>query len=397
MATNFGTGTNRTIFADGESITSGDLNDISKNAIRRAWEVPGVADLVAFDQMPGTYNDAFKSATALDGRNYGVFTVGGGLCPTSSENTSSVGRGVIGIWTENDAVTLPSASGDGKVLWGVVDTTDGISVTHDNPATDLYRWDLISVSASEVDIATVTRDYKDSTSGAETSEDVVPAKKVQFAYTVTKGAEGAVGAVSVPSAPTGERYLYAAKIHYGESAASVVELHDFTIPTGKLRAFSQMPVLSWWNVNDYWGASIGIGGGLTSIRSDASDIASFAQPDGILGNPECRILGLTVAYKFKTGTTIKLFTQKLDGATANAEVADITTSFNCNNAVHVAAIDLRGLPGSASVSPLWGSGRTTKVPLTDSKPTVLYLRVATAESGGDGSSIYGITWFAVGV
>ena len=79
MATNFGTGSNRTIFADGEGITSGDLTDISKNAIRRAWEIPAVADLMAFDLTDVSYSAAMKSATALKGRNLGVFTIGAGL------------------------------------------------------------------------------------------------------------------------------------------------------------------------------------------------------------------------------------------------------------------------------------------------------------------------------
>lgn len=410
MATNFGTGSNRTIFSDGEGLTSGDLTDISKNAIRRAWEIPGVADLVAFDLLDATYNGAMVSATALKGRNTGVFTVGGGLCPGYASNNTGIDRGVIGIWTESTAVSLPGASGDGKMLWGLVDTaTAGLAVAHDNPATELYRWDLISVSASEIDIATVTRDYKDATTGAETSEDVVPAKNVQFAYTVTKGTEGAVGAVTVPALPAGERYLYAAKLFHGSSIASVVELRDYTIPLGKLQTVAQAPshaldAPAGIDFDDIW--SFGSDGSLYALSDTVVGTAAFSPPPQAC-RPDARILGFTLAYEINNSTgdgdvaTFKLMRRTMDGATVDVEVTDLTSRLTYDGSKQRVFIDLRGIPadpGGAIVQPLWGNGKTAKTTFvhTYDAYTAPYLKLTSPSRAGSECLIYGITWFFVG-
>lgn len=406
MATNFGTGSNRTIFSDGEGITSGDLNDISKNAIRRAWEVPGVAGLMAFDQVAATYADAFKSVSVIQGRNAGVFTIGGGLCPTSSAEISYMGYGPIAIWTEETAVTPPPATGDGLLLWGIVDS--GFSVTHDNPATDLYRWDLITVSASEIDVEIVTRDYKDATTGAETSEDVVRAKKVQFAYTVTKGEEGATGAVAVPPRPgSSERYLYAAKVQYGESGPSVVELRDYTIPVGPLRSASQVAShavdgLSGIAFDDVWTF---LQDGTLQAASDVTAATACLSPPPEVCQPHVRILGVTLAYEINNSSgagdpaSVKLKRRTLDGSTADVEIQDIGTLFmTFDGAKRRAFMDLRGLPSASDFKPsLWGNGKTSKEMVSTSlAQTMPFIELKSPNRSGSKCLIYGITWHFVG-
>ena len=414
MATNFGIGSNRTIFADGEGITSCDLTDISKNAIRRAWEVPGVADLVAFDLLDATYNGAMASATALKGRNTGVFTVGGGLCPhafTGMGNGGKTGidRGVIGIWTESTVVTLPGASGDGKMLWGLVDTaTAGLVVTSDNPATDLYRWDLISVSASEIDIATVTRDYKDATTGAETSEDVVPAKVVQFAYTVTKGTEGAVDAVTVPALPAGERYLYAVKLAHASTAANVVELRDYTIPLGKLIYAPQTASMAMTNhLGDGFDlAWVSNGETLIALDATTKSTAYLCPPAHLMG-PSVRILGFTLAHEINNSSgggdaaLIKLVRRTVSGeGVAEEDIVDLSSRFTSDGTATRTFIDLRGLPADGVIpQPLWGNGKTTKESFVHhyDAATIPCLQITSPSRSGSKCKIYGITWFAVGV
>lgn len=404
MATNFGTGTNRTIFADGEGITSGDLTDIAKNLTRRAWEVPGVGGLVAFDQVAGTYGSAIYSGTTIQGRNAGVFTIGGGLCPTYSAEVSSCGSGPIAIWTENTSVALPPATGDALLLWGI---SGGISVTHDNPAASMYRWDLVTVEASEIDVATVTRDYKDSTTGAETSEDVVPAKVVQFAYTVTKGTEGAVGDVTVPARPGSDaRYLYAAKVQYGESGPSVVEVRDYTIPVGNLRSVSQVPShavdgLSGIAFDDVWTF---LQDGTLQAASDVTAATACLSPPAEACQPGARILGVTLAYEIDNSSgagdpaSVKLKRRTLDGSTADVEIFDVGTFFmTFDGAKRRTFMDLRGLPSASEyTSVLWGNGKTTKEQVSSAvAQTMPFIELKSPSRSGSECLIYGITWHYV--
>ena len=76
----------RTIFQDGEALTSSDLDAISQNCTRRAWEHPGYADLIGYDLFNAIVSTDYErileaSSGTSYARSLGVFTVGGGSSP----------------------------------------------------------------------------------------------------------------------------------------------------------------------------------------------------------------------------------------------------------------------------------------------------------------------------
>ena len=57
-----GHGNSIVLFNDGEEVVQGDFNALQNALTERAWEVPGMADLTAFDEFGQLYTDAFVLA-----------------------------------------------------------------------------------------------------------------------------------------------------------------------------------------------------------------------------------------------------------------------------------------------------------------------------------------------
>ena len=106
-----GHGNSIVLFNDGEEVVQGDFNALQNALTERAWEVPGMADLTAFDEFGQLYTDAFSdNGTLWTARNYGVFTRGGGLLPSASGLVSSIGGGMVGVVLNSFEQILASLS-----------------------------------------------------------------------------------------------------------------------------------------------------------------------------------------------------------------------------------------------------------------------------------------------
>jgi hypothetical protein len=392
-------GNERTIFGngdgtlDGRIVTDTDLNAISNNLTRRAWEVPGYADILAFDQMQAivngdeNYDDVFTSQSPYTpyGRIAGVFTRGCGLEPHNAGPLGArLGAGVIGIWSQNaGAQTPPAQNGIGNMLWAWVGSGGGTS--HDAATSGYGRWDLVTCSLSEVDATPVTRDFKDGTTGDVSSQSVVTSKIVTLStLLVTKGAQANDGSESKPAIPTGQYALYAVHV----LSSSIDKILDMTIPIGMLKkslvqATSGSFFPAQWNV--------GIGEIVTTGSATGRTVLLYP-PEIVSGNGEAKILGFRIAYNLAAGSTLKIGQMAGDGFTAWVDLDDLTGQVNCDGTKRSAMVDLRGPLASNYYGPYWGQGERTKgnMPLS----TSIALRVTAAD--GATSYVYSVEWYTVG-
>jgi hypothetical protein len=373
---------------DGRIICDTDLNSISNNMTRRAWEVPGYAKLLGFDQIEtGGYGSIFNADTAPTcyARARGVFTIGGGLEPSVGGSLGSVvGAGMLGVW--NDATPdPPSQNGVATMMWCYSDGSEG--VTHDAATTAYKRWDLVYCTIAEADAATVTRHFKDAVTGAVTSEVVVPAKKMVVTYGITKGTEKNDNSEVVPAPEAGKHLLYAVHI----DATAIDSFLDLTIPVGPLKKWVQ-PGAHGTYVSTDWSVS-SVSGHIISLHTDAQNFVIFSCP-GLSGNGEARLLGLRIAYKLPAGSYCKLRRQVNDSTDAATDVLDLSAELTLNGTDQTKFLDLRGLPANAAGSVVWGGGARVKEQVAANTGLVLTMAGPTNDQGG--AVIYSVEWYWVG-
>jgi len=385
-------GSQRTTFgdetgADGRVITDTDLNEISRNMSRRAWEVPGYAGLVGFDELTTTavrtYADAFSvGAVPMYSRIRGVYTFGRGLEVSMSSLGTSVGAGFLGCYMDGAMPSVPALSGAGKMHWVTIVPSD-IAYTHDAAASGKTRWDLITVALSEINASTVTRHFKDAVSGQVSSQAVIPARQTTMAATLTKGEESS-GTPTMPSVPAGGHVLYAAKV----SDTAVTEVWDFTLPMGVLKnslTFGRDGI----SFSTDW--DFGALDFECSSKSGIGGTVHLFPPEGLRGDPAARIIGLQVTYTLFSGFRVYLSKMEIESSSASSDMCEITSLFTIDEALHSTVIDLRSLPFLAdTMAPIWANGLNRKGMSTSTVALKVTSPVTT-----DVGSIKSVRWFSL--
>jgi hypothetical protein len=397
-------------FSEGEEVVEGDFNALQNCLTERAWEVPGMADLTAFDEVGQAYSDAFSDNGALwAARNYGVFTRGGGLLPSAAGLVSSLGGGVVGIWSNPgnlppevlvDGVLHDDSTASRTMRWVFLSGSTW-SYTHGATSSGQYRVDIVTCKIDEGAAWPTSRSFQDAVTGALTSQS--PYKQMALTLdldastAVTVGAEAASAAAAIiPAIPTGRRLLYYVLVH--DSAMTVF---DCTIPVGSLITAITLPVNSaiyragpapW--VEDY-----SLIGGLTGSYSTGAAVAFCIPPESITGDPSVRILGALVTARLTADHTVHIQSNATHGAWSPSDIADVTGLFTRDGQYHSTLIDLRGLPhgaGSlpavAGIGPVWANGAHTKVKNTAGDQNSIGITF-----GQSNVSLWigSITWYAV--
>ena len=383
--------TPRSFFSAGQGVVAGDFNDISLNTTRRAWEVPGYASLVGFDEVGSSglrpYADAFDGdVSALYARMRGIFTAGRGLEPSFSGLWSGVGPGIFGIWFDPDGPAPPPATGSNRMMWATCAAGD-IAVTHDPAGSSRTRWDLITlVPENDTDMPTVSRDFKDATTGAITTETIVPGKKFTFTTHHIAGEE-TTGTPDMPLVPEGEYGVYGALV----DSTGVTKVWDLTVPHGTLKIGTvlgregmstggELQSVSWTVAQN----TIGI----KSVESTPGDLLLFP-PAQLRGTPDGLLLGIQLRHKLFSGTTVKLCSFPL-GDGSITDLVDLTSRVTRDGTVRSKALDLRGSAYDDRTPPIWMNG-TNKKGAADS---TVCLRIG-ASSSTDISYLYSVQWFTL--
>lgn len=385
-------GSHRTSFGDesgtdGRVITDTDLNAISKNMTRRAWDIPGYAGLVGFDELSTTvvrsYADAFDiGAVPMYARIRGVYTFGRGLQVSMSGLGTSVASGMLGCYMDGATPSRPAASGDYKMHWVEVASGD-IAYTHDVAASGKTRWDIITVALADVNASTVTRHFKDAVTGQVSSQAVVPARVTAMTATLTKGEESS-GTPTMPSVAAGGHVVYAAKV----SDTAVTDVWDFTLPVGVLKnsmTFGRDGI----SFSTDW--DFGALDFECSSKSGIGGTVHLFPPDGLRGDPAARIIGLQVYYALYSGFRVYLSKMEVESASASSDMCEITGLFTMDGNPHSTVIDLRSLPFLAdTMAPIWANG-TNKKGMSSATVAIKVTSPVTTDVG----SIRSVRWFSL--
>jgi hypothetical protein len=386
--TTYAHGSERTIFADGEGITSSDLNQISLNSSQRAWEYPGYADILAFDACPGAGDFQAFSSDLSEGRYGGVFTLGGGLLAqtTGTARQSLLGDGFAGIWDgAGNLLSSPRPAATG-MSWIANQSTDSPwSKIHDVATAGNTRYDLVHCAVSR-ELVSATRDYQDAATGAKTSQSTDFAEALRLDIQVTKGTES-TGTPTMPSLPSDRHALYAVRV----SSSAITEVHDFVIPRGPLTTtLSNLPSAA-FNVDESAWASFSSPALLS--KAGGAGYAYVFPPEGLCGNPNARLLGLRVVHRSLVGDTFSLVNRFFDGNETETVLLDFSDALTIDGVAttRFENVDFRGLPALTTYpQPFWGHGKHDRGPNLDH---TLALKLGTA--GGLGSCIFGLTWYYI--
>ena len=381
------------LFNDGESVEQTDFNGLQNALTLRAWEVPGFADMVAFDQFGGShYGPAFGNGG--NGRDYGVFTKGGGLLPTASGLISNLHPGMLGIWCRTgygvpDADPLVTRS----VRWFYLATS--WTYTHDATSSGQYRYDLVSCASAEAASVPTARPFQDATTGIATSvtvnKETVLTLDLALSATVTKGVEaGSAGAATIPAIPSGRNLLYYVLVH----DSTITTVYDCTIPAGSLVT----AVTHAKNAGVYGPGWTDNGVGALTSPSGTGNLFCVAPP-AIAGDPSVRILGAYVFCTLTSGDTVTVCSWSPAPAGAPTVLADVSSRFAGGAGVGV-LVDLRGLPAGSTdlpmaygaTGPLWANGSQNKLSngAGDSNYIGIYFTTP-----GTGRVVYTVTWYAI--
>jgi hypothetical protein len=378
MTTSVNQGTNRTIFSDGCGLTSTDLSMIGINATKRAWEEPAHGNLLSLDlAIAGGYDSTFAGAsTALQS---GVFTVNGGLVASSSGLVSSLGAGHAGLWDET-RLSPPNASDAAPRMSWVWTYQDWVH-THAAASSGNTRYDLVHCAIVKSNLS-ATRDFKDATTGAKTSETMVTAEQLALDIQVTSGTQS-TGTPTIPSLPSGRHALYAVLVN----STTILEVDDFVIPVGPLvtgeSILPSFPGLGTafpaWSQSDF-------STGYLTVASVSAGPYYVAPPHGILGNPNARIIGVSISHELQSGDSVKLVRLAAGSTESNLLTLSMTTM---DSQVHSQFIDLRGFPNGGK--PYWGHGRNDR---TNPAPGHSFCALKFT-AAGTGSFVRGVTWYAI--
>ena len=380
-----GHGNSIVLFNDGEEVVQGDFNAVQNCLTERAWEIPGYHDLAAFDQFASTYETAFIYGPG-NGRKSGVFTKGGGLCPSydgPTGRTSSLSGGLLGIWSTPLDGTPPVDSTAARAMRWVSLWGGEWSYLHDATATGQYRVDIVTCKIDEAAAVPTSRSFQDAVTGALTTwtgdKQTVLTLDLSSTTAVTKGTEAASeAAATIPAIPTGRRLLYYVVVH----GTAITSIHDCTIPAQSLQSgiiFSVQGYLksaSWTESNFH-------------ITSTTSVSTVLLPPPAISGDPSVRVLGLQVAATLHGADSVRLCTYDWQTDTAPMNGLDLSGLFARSGAPETTTIDLRGKPSATGVGPVWMNGLTTK---QDGTTTTLALYV---NSSASGTVLKSVKWYTI--
>ena len=392
--TNVNQGTNRPIFQDGEGLTSTDLTAIGALASQRAWDAPGHASLLAFDGAPdyAHYATAFAGGSYSPGMKNGVFTVGGGLVavPNIGGNSSSLCPGFLGLWDESRVSPPLSTDTLPRMSWVWVGASDWSGGTHASATTT--RYDLVHCAIARSNL-TASRDFKDLTTGALTSQPTeIIAEQLAVDIQMATGVDGG----SLPALPSGRHALYAVRV----TSAGVQQVYDFTIPVGTMVTAESLPPYSAIPLGGSapW-HSVPVAGGYLGNLIDAASAGSVYvfPPENIRGNPNARILGFDMNHKLMASDTVKLVQvdcASIGGGYTPTVLWDLGTVVGASSFDSTQRdsgfVDLRGWPSAApNWSPVWGNGQSSR---TTAAHKSIALQISAAIIG---SQINAITWYAI--
>ena len=399
-----GHGNSIVLFNDGEEVVQGDFNAVQNALTERAWEVPGIADLTAFDEFGQAYSDAFSDNGALwTARNYGVFTRGGGLLPTVSHLVSSMAGGMVGVWSISGTLPSDDSTAARSMRWVFLSGSTW-TYTHAATTTGQYRVDIVTCKIDEAAAVPTSRSFQDAVTGALTTwtgnKQTALALDLSASTAVTQGAEaGSAAAAIIPAIPAGRHLLYYVVVH-----DSTMTAYDCTIPVGSLITAITLPVNSaiYRNGGGAWTEDYANNMGYLLAPTTVGAATAFCvPPPSMTGDPSVRILGALVTAYLHPGDTVRVERSPttLGGAWSPTTMAEITSLFNTGG-YHSVLVDLRGLPqgaGSlpavAAKGPLWANGNTTKAKVSggDVNTIGITFRFATPQY----SAIGAITWYAV--
>jgi hypothetical protein len=380
-------------FNDGEPVDPQDFIALQNLLSQRAWELPGFDDMMAFERInmgPPYGPMLIYGVGTLPGNTQtsGVFTRGGGLLPSSSGLVSSLGGGLLGVWalpaTYSGYPDTPALTSS-VIRWAFL-PNGSWAHTHTAAPSGQFRYDLVTCRVLEADTALTTRSFEDATTGALTSASINKQTNLMIdldaSTAITQGTAG--GSPTLPAIPSGRRILYYVKV----SDSAITEVHDCTIPAGKLIVGTSPAMLT----GVYPSAVVAGGGSLQAHL--AEDTFHLLPPGSLCGDPSVRLLGVALDAKLNTGDTVHL--RKVSRCGLQAESSpdiDVTSSFTLDNAEHTVFLDLRGLPGGNGLGPLWGNGNYTKASAIGAADlTTLAIRIV---AGGTTTTVYGTTWYGV--
>ena len=389
-----GTGNALILFNAGEEVVESDFNALQNALTLRAWEVPGWADMTAFDEFDHDYMDAFAdNGAAVYARNFGVFTRGGGLLPSVAGLVSSMTGGMIGIWSRyNYGEPSTDSTAARSVRWVYLTGSAPWSYTHDATSQGDYRYDIVTCKIDEAAAGATTRPFQDSATGAQTATSINKQTALTLdldaATAVTKGTEAAsLGAATIPAIPSGRRILYYVSVHN-----STMTAYDCTVPAGRLLSSLIVPA------NEYGIRSASVANGISVAGTPngtlvSTGVGNFAclPPTEWRGDPSVRILGARVWAIMQTGDTANLVLLDLAAGTFGV-LQDVSSSFYHDSTQHHVGLDFRGLPASSGYGPLWGSGATTKLRNGFGECTCPGIIFGFAAPG---SVLYSVMWYAI--
>ena len=397
-----GHGNSIILFNDGEQVVETDINALQNCLTERAWEVPGIADLTAFDEFGQTYTSAFSDNGALwAARNYGVFTRGGGLLPTVSYLVSSMAGGLIGVWSNAGYLPSDDSTVARTMRWVFL---SGGTWTHTHAATTTgqYRIDIVTCKIDEAAAVPTSRSFQDAVTGALTTwtgnKQTALTLDLSASTAVTQGAEaGSAAAAIIPAIPAGRHLLYYVVVH-----DNLMTAYDCTIPVGRLITSVSSPMNSaiYRAGGGTWTEAYTVMGELAAPTASGAATAFCVPPPAIAGDPAVRILGACVTAHLHSGDTVHLDRNTTAGAWSPTTVADITSLFTLDGNYRSVMVDLRGLPHNAGSlpavagnGPVWANGSSTKSKVTggDTNTVGITFTCATPQYSG----ISGITWYAV--
>lgn len=374
--------------ADGRCPTDTDLNNISRGASRRAWEVPGYAHLLGHDEIGSSgmtdYSDVFAGT---DSRllNHGVFTIGRGLEVSSSGLDTSVWAGFLGVWRDPDGPAPPPSSGDNRMYWVSVGDGD-IAVTHTPAASGKTRWDLVCVTPSEVNGDSATRHFQDAVTGDISSQTVVVGRKPTITVSVVSGDEDTTANMPYLADLDDEHVVYAVLVN----DSAIVSVWDFTVPMGGVKDAVTLGCEGVPHGSEIVSPGWEVAQNQLSIKSVASAAGELLlfPPAHVRGSSSSLLLGVKIHHYLQAGSTVKFASYPTATGGSLSNIVDVSSRVTRDGTDRTKMLDMRGIPASENMQPLWLNG-TGKKGSADSE---LCLRVSTGGSESV-SYIYNVRWF----
>lgn len=216
------------LFNDGEGVYYDDLNAVSDELRRHT-----VAALFGVGRM----NAGEYDPSNVDGGSLAKLHVLGDSCAPSCSGSVNLRVDVLGGivaqstgWVPYQGNGLVASGDDLASVLAYCAFNAELSTVHD-PGDASDRWDLVSVTISQVAGDSASRDFKDATTGVISTAVLNKRRNVVIAKTVTKGTPGSG---TIPATPAGACRLYAIKVPaLATGLLSNADLIDFRVPAGR--------------------------------------------------------------------------------------------------------------------------------------------------------------------